>query len=303
MTTTREGDSNHPRRRRSVVPRMFGRLVAGLAGLYALYVAVMYFGQARVLFLPLPGSVEPSQIVSPPVECISLDTGEGRRSEAWFVPAEAAGHARPAPVVIYFHGHLELINPNHDTVRRLRAMGCSVLLPEYRGCGRSDGPPEEAGIIEDMVRFHDRLIERPDVDPGRIAYLGQSLGGAPAAALAARREPRALILEATFSSVAEIAPHFLLPRGLAWLRFPTAEYVAGLHAPILIAHGTFDSIIPIAHGHRIRDAARRPVFLEYPTGHVGFIDDDAFWLAVRGFLADNGVVAETAPGVASPSRR
>ena len=72
----------------------------------------------------------------------------------------------------------------------LQARGLAVLAYDYRGYGRSEGRPSEAGLQLDAAAAYDDLVAR-GVPPARIVCFGESLGGAVSIALAAeRRAPR-----------------------------------------------------------------------------------------------------------------
>lgn len=268
--------------------RWIRKALATTAILYLGYASIMYFFQDAVLFPPLPAST--SGIFPKNMERLDFDVPAGGQVEAWFAPAPDATADKPAPMVVFFHGQLELIDYHAVTVERLGLMGCSVLLPEYRGSGRSTATLDEAGLLEDAVRGYDAIVARPDVDRSRIAFMGRSLGGASAVALATKRLPKAMILEAAFANFPDLAPHYFIPSFMARFAFPTDRRLAGLDVPVLIAHGTDDWAVPISHARRLRDAARKPTYVEYPTGHVGFINDEGYWLDVAKFLNSVGVI-------------
>ena len=207
----------------------------------------------------------------------------------------------PAPLVVFFHGNAELIDYQSTIVEGYRRLGCSVLLPEYRGYGRSAGKPSEQAIVADAVRFYDEITRRPDVDPSRIVFHGRSLGGGPAAALAARRSAKALVLESTFTSVADMASAYLAPSFLVKNKFHTDRVLPTLEIPVLIFHGTRDDIIPVAHGRRLRDLATHGTYVEYDCKHNDFPGDeneDAYWEQVAAFLRGAGVLANAAGAAA-----
>src|SRR5262245_45656976 len=97
------------------------------------------------------------------VESIWIDAGSPDRPlkiEAWYLPPPAeAGAASTGkhPAVIFFHGNAELIDTAIEHVRPWRDRGYAVLLPEYRGYGRSGGSPSQSAIVADAIRFHDLL--------------------------------------------------------------------------------------------------------------------------------------------------
>src|SRR5579859_2501538 len=154
------------------------------------------------------------------LERLALPSSEGN-VEAFYLPAFETSARGPAPAVIFAHGNGEIIDQWAAPLEPYRAMGIGVLLPEYRGYGRSEGTPSEAAITEDFVGFYDLLVRRGDVDPSRIVLHGRSLGGGAVCALARHRPAAALVLESTFTSVPDVARRWLVPGALLVSRFDT----------------------------------------------------------------------------------
>ena len=135
---------------------------------------LLYTMQTRMMF-PADMAPRPAAHLPANVAVLKLDI-DGGRVEAWFHPAPDASPEHPAPVVMLFHGNAEIIDEQDDAVGFYRGLGCSVLLPEFRGYGRSAGQPSQAAIRADALRFYDMMIQRPDVDRARIAFFGCSVG-------------------------------------------------------------------------------------------------------------------------------
>jgi fermentation-respiration switch protein FrsA (DUF1100 family) len=274
------------------VGRVAARLLVSLAVAYLAWCAVLFFSQDGMIF---PRYTAPSLSPSPPfadAEVIAIDIGEQGHMEGWFIPAARASSSSPAPVVIYCHGNAEIIDQQKWFVENYHRMGCSVFLPEYRGYGRSPGKPSERAIVEDCIRFHDELRKRSDVDSAKIAIHGRSLGGGVAAQLAARRKPAALILESTFASVASYARRYCVPEFLVRHPFRTDVVLPELDVPILIFHGTRDSIVPVEHGRQLAKLARHAVYVEYDCEHndsPGQGNEADYWARIETLLAKAGV--------------
>jgi fermentation-respiration switch protein FrsA (DUF1100 family) len=259
---------------------------------YVAWCTMLFFYQGRLIF---PAGMAPPPLPTAPdsavVERLELDGGG--QVESWFMPAPGISPARPGAAVVFFHGNAELIDYQDTIIRDYHALGCSVLLPEYRGYGRSAGSPSEAGIVADAVRFYDLLIERGDVDRARIVMHGRSLGGGVAAQVAARRKPAALILESTFTSVAAMAHGYGVPRFLARHPFRTDRVLVELDIPVLIFHGTQDTIIPVRHGRKLSALHPGVTYIEYDCGHNDFpgrANAHAYRLAIRDFLLHAGII-------------
>src|SRR5690606_34255575 len=99
------------------------------------------------------------------------------RVEAWLLPGDGVSAERPGPAVVFAHGNAELIDHWPGALARYRRLGVSVVLPEYRGYGRSAGRPSESAIRDDLRALHARLSSHPMVDVTRLVYHGRSLGG------------------------------------------------------------------------------------------------------------------------------
>ena len=223
------------------------------------------------------------------VERLSISVPQGQ-VEAWFLPADEREAGRRAPLVIFAHGNGELIEDWPLALDPYRRMGLHVLLPEYRGYGRSAGEPSERAIVEDYVRFYDLACARGDVRPDRVVLHGRSLGGGVVCALARARRPTAMILESTFTSVPDVARQWYVPRALITDKFESAGVVASLDLPILIFHGTCDRVVPFEHGVMLSRLARRARLVRYDCDHNDLPrGPDGYWAEIRRFLDENGI--------------
>lgn len=183
---------------------------------------------------------------------------DGHRLHGWWLPAQDP----KAPAVLYLHGARWNLTGSVTRIERWRQLGFSVLAVDYRGFGKStDVAPTETHAYEDAEAAWDHLAK---LAPGHGRYIvGHSLGGAIAAELARRRpEADGLVLEATFTSVADmidLSPWGFLPVGLILTqKFDTLAKMPEIRVPVLVTHGTRDSIVPVRMGERLYEAAKSP---------------------------------------------
>jgi uncharacterized protein len=240
------------------------KLLLLAALLYAGYVILLLLMQTSLLF---PRYLIQKYDLPPPPESTRtyLDTSSGR-VEAWYLPPDDPGPG-PAPVVIFGHGNAELIDFWPEDLGRFRRMGLGVLLIEYPGYGRSEGTPSERTIVEAFTAGYDWLTLREDVDTERIILFGRSMGGGAVCALARERPSAGLILMSTFTSISSMASRYLVPTPLLSTRFDNLATVRAYDRPILIIHGTRDTIVPFDHALELHRAAPDSRLLAFECGH------------------------------------
>ena len=241
------------------------------AAVYLLLIAQLYFLQHRMVFLAnLPGR----ELTATPADLglafeeVSLTTADGVRLHGWFVPAPGA-----RTTLLFLHGNAGNISHRLDSIAIFHELGLDTLIIDYRGYGRSEGRPSEAGTYRDAAAAWEHLVRERGVDPRRIVVFGRSLGGAVAARLAAERPAAALIIESCFSSALDMARAlypWLPARLITRLDYPVAADVARGGRPLLVVHSRDDEIIPFAMGEAIYRAARGPrELLELRGDHNG----------------------------------
>ena len=223
----------------------------------------------------------------PGLERLAVEV-KGGEVEAWLLPGDGVSAAAPGPAVIFCHGNGELIDYWPEVLSTYRRLGLTLLLPEFRGYGRSAGSPSEEGIARDLELFYDMLAARPEVDASRILFHGRSMGGGAVCALARRRPPAAMILMSTFTSIREMARRYLVPGFLVRDPFENLEVVGKMERPLLIFHGKRDSLVPHAHAERLQQAAHHSRLISYPDADHNDCPPDwsSFWVEVESFLKE-----------------
>jgi fermentation-respiration switch protein FrsA (DUF1100 family) len=195
-----------------------------------------------------------------------LSTDEGD-VEAWLLPGHGISAEHAGPAVVFAHGNGELIDHWCYFLDRYRQLGISVILPEYRGYGRSAGKPSEHALVSDFCQVYARMRSDPRIDLTRLAYHGRSLGGGVVCALAKIHAPQALVLESTFTSVVDVARGMGIPGFFIHDRFESLPVVRDFAGPVLVLHGTRDTLIPPQHAERLAAANRRAELVFYEAGH------------------------------------
>jgi hypothetical protein len=213
-----------------------------------------------------------------------FNAADGARLHGWYVP-----HEQPRAVILFCHGNAGNVALWADVPRLLHdRLGASVLLFDYRGFGRSEGKPSEAGVLADARAARHWLAGRAGIAENQIVLMGRSLGGAVAVDLAAADGARGLVLESTFTSLPDVAKTMypLLPvRALMQTQLNSAAKIAAYHGPLLQSHGTADRLIPYPIGCRLFDAANQPKrFIPIPGGDHNDPQTGEYYEALASFL-------------------
>jgi fermentation-respiration switch protein FrsA (DUF1100 family) len=229
-----------------------------LALVYVALVLLLVVFERRFIFFPnypdrLGGNWQPAGL---PVEDVWL-TSDGVKLHAWWIAAPQAEFT-----ILYFHGNAANINNRAEIYAFLRTLPANVLALEYRGYGRSEGSPSEAGIYRDADAAYEYVTQQRGAPPGHVIGLGASLGSAVATDLASRKPLGGVVLEAPFGSTAAVARRVypFLP-GLGYFartKLDTLSKIGKVKAPVLVVHCTQDPVIAIAMGQAVFERASEP---------------------------------------------
>jgi fermentation-respiration switch protein FrsA (DUF1100 family) len=212
---------------------------------------------------------------------------DGVALHGWFLPVEGSRYT-----VVVCHGNAGNISHRLDRALLMHAkLKTDVFLFDYRGYGLSEGSPDEQGTYRDARAALRYLITARGVDRANLIVFGESLGAAVALQLALEEPVRALVLEAPFTSIADMAGNVLpfVPVGrLLRTRYDNLAKIPGLRVPLLVLHGDRDATVPFAQGRRLFEAAPEPkqFFAIRGADHndTYLVGGDLYWQAWRDFL-------------------
>ena len=251
---------------------------AALVG-YGLFTGGLFMGQRHLMYHP--GSDRPDLALAAVdgFREVTLTTADGLELVSWYLPAQAGRQT-----LIVTHGNAGHIGHRAGKLAAFADAGYGMLLIGYRGFGGNPGKPHEDGLYLDAEAGF-AFLETQGIAPDRVIAYGESLGTAVAVEMAARRPLAAVILEAPFTSIANVAAshYWYVPMAhlLVLDKFDAGKRIGEVSAPILMLHGARDTIVPTRMGRELFEVANQP---------------KQFWLAPdadHGDLYDHGA-AETA---------
>ena len=251
---------------------------------YGLVVFAAWMGQRRLLYVPNPSRVAPASLGLTGVVETELATPDGERLVTWRAAARAG-----QPTLLYFHGNAGNLASRANRARRYTEAGFGLLMLSYRGYGGSTGWPSEANNIADARLAYD-LLRSQGLGARDIVLYGESLGSGIAVQLAVEKPVGAVVLDAPYTSIVDVAAGaypFLPVRPLLADRYESSRLIRQVKAPLLVLHGIKDRVIPVAMGRALYAVANEPKRLEiFPEGRHTDLDDHGAVDVVLGWLAE-----------------
>ncbi len=283
--------SKHP------VWKQIGRSAVHLAIGLIIGLGLLWSCQGKMVYFPTEEFQGTPHDLDLAWEVVDLTTSDGVKLHAWFVPAEAARATRPTratrlpgATILLCHGNGGNISYRLQILQLLHNLGLNVFIFDYRGYGKSEGSPDEEGTYLDAEAAWKYLTESRGIPAEQIVIHGRSLGGAIASHLAVEHTPGALIVDSSFTALADIGQEaypFLPVRLLIRFDYTTSDNTKKVRCPVLVIHSPDDEIVPFHHGQEIFAAAPEPKrFLEVRGGHNDnfVVSSQTYSEGVRGFI-------------------
>ena len=255
----------------------------------AVYVTLLAFGvllSDRVIFRPRASSYKDTR------ELLKLTTENGNRITARYLSNSLAKFT-----LLISHGNAEDLGDDRDWCENLRRAGFNVFAYDYEGYGTSEGEPSEKRAYQDERAAYHYLVTNLKTPPDRVIILGKSVGSGPAVYIATREPVAGLVLQSSFTSAFRVLTRISI---LPFDKFPNYKNIRHVHCPVLILHGTADSVIRIWHSKELYELANEPKSYFWVNGanhnNLEAVDGQGYISALRSF-ADSLQTATGATGV------
>lgn len=220
----------------------------------------------------------PAKFASYDMDYLSRNGLEIRRAGnlEWLLsPALHDGNRSKNAVIVLFHGNGGAALHRDFKAKLFNLHGYDVVLAEYPGYATNPGRPSEKAFYGAARVIIEKTLE--ELPEHALILYGESIGSGVALQMATEYDTEAVIVEAGFSSLADAAARiypFLPVRYLLWDRYDNLEKISGINTRLIVIHGENDTIVPIALGRRLFDAAGNDkVFMQVDrAGHNDIYD-------------------------------
>lgn len=258
----------------------FKRFGAFLGIFLILLIAMVYFFQERLIFLPTKLSQDYTYSFQADFDEIFLKADDGANLNALHFHA-----VEPKGVILYFHGNAGDLSRWGEIVLPFVKLRYDVLVMDYRNYGKSTGKISEEALYHDAQLFYNYLDDTYKAND--IIVYGRSLGASIATQLASKNQSKKLILETPFYSLLDAAKGrfpFLPLKPLLRYEMPSHTFIQEVECPIRIFHGTDDSVVSYASGKKLFDSIPQSDKKMYtvPNGnHNNLSDFEAYWNGIK----------------------
>jgi uncharacterized protein len=228
--------------RRRVIKFVVVALIA-----WCMAIVVIWSQQEKLLFHPEP--LNPKfKFDLPYTSEVYIDVADAKLHALYFrqPPEKSKG------IVLFLHGNAGNLETWFTHTDFWLSTGYDVLMPDYRGFGKSTGKIEnEAQLNDDVVRTWNYIAHNYK-DKKKVFY-GRSLGTGLAARLATQTPADLVVLVSPYTSMTAMAQEYYPWVPSFILRYPlkTDQLLPQLNTKILLLHGTSDRLISSEHSKRL----------------------------------------------------
>jgi len=246
-----------------------GALILMVTALYGMVILGMVILQRRLMYHPVAGNIAPASHGLTDFGDMQFSSEDHTKLQLWYREA-----LHGLPTIIYFHGNNGHLGDRAGLFEALAEKGLGVAAVSYRGYGKSKGYPSEKGIYAD-ARAAIKWVKSRGIPLSNIAFYGESLGTGVAVKMATEFSPKALFLQAPYTSVVARASeiYWYIPvKFLIRDHYDSLSRIRQVRVPITIFHGRLDSIIPPRHAEALFAEANEPkrIFFFDTVSHTDF---------------------------------
>lgn len=233
----------------------------------------VYFPSREIEFTPKTLNLE--------FQDIYFQTPDKVQLNAWHIPAEGKY------TILFCHGNGGNISHRLSKINIFNQLGLNVFIFDYRGYGKSQGAPSEAGLYQDAQAAYKYLTD--ELKHKKIIAYGESLGSAVAIDMATKKDIAAVIIEGGFASAQEMGKilYPFVPGFIYSIKFDSINKISQLDKPVLFFHAVNDEMIPIGQARALFEKTKsEKYFIELSGSHndAALVEEEKFKKGLNDFI-------------------
>ena len=241
--------------------------LSGIVCLFVLYLTTLFLMQDKLLFKPDNNYISPQKANLSDVSENVLTMSDGTKIMTWIKDGN-----KNLPAILFFHGNRGQIAEFAPQIMRFNKDGYGIFLAEYRGYGNSGGKINQDKMFSDGAEVYDWIKQR---GYSKIIVIGYSLGCAASIGLASKKNVDGLALISPFASLSRlVAEKYPFSNWILKDDYPSEKTIQKLTAPIIIIHGTADTLVPVHHAKILYEQRKNNAELHLLEGKG---HREAFW--------------------------
>lgn len=190
-------------------------------------------------------------------------------------------------LIFYLHGNAGSLSSWGEVAKTYTRLHYDVFMPDYRGYGKSEGSiSSQRQLFSDVQNAYDEMLKV--YRESKIIVLGYSIGTGLAAKLASTNNPKLLILQAPYYSMADMMQHLFpfIPKLMLKYRLETNMYLKDCKMPIVIFHGDQDEVIYYGSSLKLKEQFKKQDTLITLTGqgHNGMTNNPDYEIEIQKIL-------------------
>jgi hypothetical protein len=237
-------------------------------GAYAALLAFLWLRQESIMFYPVPLPANYKLAREPDIHERIVDVDGASLSVMHLKLPDAKG------VVFFLHGNAGNLAGWFSNADFYRRANYDLVMPDYRGYGKSTGHIASAKQLREDVRAVWNAFAA-EYRGRKIVLYGRSLGTALTADLAEQlsaegRPPDLTVLVSPYTSIRALTSEYYpwVPPLLVRYPLDTASHLGAIGGPVLLVHGERDALIGVHHARSLQAARPSARLLVVPgAGH------------------------------------
>lgn len=251
--------------------KIFLKILSILLVIYLAICGLLFIFQERLIFFPQKLDKSYQFQFDQEFEELYIKSNDGINLNGLLFKANTS-----KGLIFYLHGNAGSIKTWGQVAKTYTDLNYDIFILDYRGYGKSEGKIKgQEQIFQDLQTVYDKLKEKYSED--KIIVLGYSIGTGLASKIASRNQPKLLILQAPYFSLADIMNHTypIIPTLILKYKFETNEYIANCEMPIVIFHGNQDEVIYYGSSIKLKELYPQQITLITLNGqkHNGMTDN------------------------------